>query len=259
MTDIPYEFICGDTVSTLATRPEIDGINLLISSPPYNIGKAYEQRTPIDAYLDGQKRIIDAFLPRLGPQASLCWQVGTYVRKGEILPLDYLFIPVFQERGLQLRNRIIWTFGSGLHAKTRFSGRHETILWFTMGDEYHYDPAGQFNDPAAAEPEFVDVWDNIVNVKANHPEKTNHPCQYPVGLAERLVLGLTRPDDLVFDPFAGVASTGVAALLHERRFCGIERDPDYHATGLERLEATIDGTIRYRPHDRPIQRPKVGP
>ena len=83
-------------------------------------------------------------------------------------------------------------------------------------------------------------------------EKTTHPCQFPVGLIQRLVLALTNEGDLVFDPFSGVASAGVAALLHKRNFWGCEIMHDYIQQGKERLEQTLDGSIRYRPYDKPI-------
>ena len=89
-------------------------------------------------------------------------------------------------------------------------------------------------------------------MKSNHVEKTIHPCQFPVGLIERIVLALTNPGDLVFDPFAGVASAGVAAAIHGRRFWGCELDADYAEVGRERLQAALDGEAVYRPHDRPI-------
>ena len=73
-----------------------------------------------------------------------------------------------------------------------------------------------------------------------------------MGLIERLVLSLTNEGDLVFDPFSGVASSGVAALLHKRNFWGCEIMPDYINLGKERLEQTIAGSIRYRPYDKPI-------
>ena len=73
-----------------------------------------------------------------------------------------------------------------------------------------------------------DVWDNIPNVKSNHVEKTDHPCQFPVGLIDRLVLSLTNEGDLVFDPFMGVVSAGISALHLGRKFEGIELDKKIH-------------------------------
>ena len=96
-----------------------------------------------------------------------------------------------------------------------------------------------------------DVWD-IPNVKSNHVEKTIHPCQFPVGLIERLVLSMTNEGDWVFDPFAGVASAGVAAAIHKRKFCGCDISSEYLDIGKERIEEALQGKAKYRPHDKPI-------
>ena len=185
------------------------------------------------------------------------------------MPLDIQFDPIFRKHGLSLRNRIIWHFGHGLHNKRRFSGRYEVILWYTKSDNYVFNlddvripskypgkrhfkgpKTGQLSgNPKGKNPE--DVWD-IPNVKSNHVEKTEHPCQFPVGLVERLVLALTNEDDLVFDPFAGVGSAGVAAAIHHRRFWGAEILPEYVALARARIKSALSGKPRYRPHDKPL-------
>ncbi len=193
--------------------PEAPLFDLIVSSPPYNIGKAYEWRADMAKYQEWQERVLRKMVQRLSPSGSLCWQVGNYVADNEILPLDILFHPIMKSLGLRLRNRIIWTFGHGLHTRRRFSGRYEVILWYTRSDEYEFDldavrvpakypgkrsfrgprqgmPSG---NPLGKNPEDVwefpfteidDVWRNIPNVKSNHIEKTDHPCQFPVGLIE---------------------------------------------------------------------------
>jgi len=249
--------------------------DLVISSPPYNIGKGYEQNQDIQDYMLWQKRVIDKIVRHLKPTGSLCWQVGNYLerRKGgrssTILPLDFVFHDIFRDAGLRLRNRVIWRFGHGLHCKHRFSGRYEVVLWYTKTDDYIFNldsvrtpqkyPAkkhykgpniGEFSsNPIGKNPE--DVWD-IPNVKSNHVEKTIHPCQFPVALVDRFVLALTDPDGLVFDPFAGVGSAGVAAVLHGRKFWGCEPQDEYVSIARQRIEDAANGKATYRPFDRPI-------
>lgn len=259
----------GPVESLLAALPEEPLFDLIVTSPPYNIGKSYESRAPIEEYIAWQKQIIADVVKRLKPGGSVCWQVGNYVENGSIAPLDIELHPVFKEAGLKLRNRIVWKFGHGLHTTRRFSGRYEVVMWYTMGDDYTFNldqvrvpskypgkkaykgpKAGQFSgNPLGKNPE--DVWE-IPNVKANHVEKTIHPCQFPVGLIERLILALTNEGGVVFDPFAGVASTGVAALLHGRVFVGAEPMPEFFEVGLQRLGDAQAGTARYRPHDEPL-------
>jgi len=253
-------------VDALPAKPVFD---LIVTSPPYNIGKEYEEREDIGKYLKWQSRIIEKLAKRLKNTGSICWQVGNYIENGVILPLDIEFAPIFKKFGLSLRNRIVWKFGHGLHCKKRFSGRYEVVLWYTKSNDYtfnldevrvpskypakkHYKGprAGKYSgNPLGKNPE--DVWE-IPNVKSNHVEKTNHPCQFPVGLIERLVLALTNPGELVFDPFCGVASAGVAAAIHQRRFWGCETVDDYVRAAHKRLVEALTGEARYRPHAKPI-------
>src|ERR671939_583759 len=181
----------GDCLKTLRTLP--DGFaKLIITSPPYNIGKAYEKATALDQYLSSLRPAIEQIIRVLSPEGSLCWQVGNYVEDGEVFPLDIYFYQLFKAQGLKLRNRIIWHFEHGLHASRQFSGnplgKNPSDIWRIV-----------VQDRETA------LW-NIPNVKANHPEKTVHPCQFPIELVERGVLALTNERDWVVDQFSGVGS-----------------------------------------------------
>jgi adenine-specific DNA-methyltransferase len=264
----------GDCLGLLAEMPR-ESAQLIVTSPPYNIGKTYERRTPLDSYLTRERATINACIERLRPGGSICWQIGNHVADGEIFPLDVLLYPFFAERGLHLRNRIVWHFEHGLHCSQRFSGRYETILWFTKdrpGGKYVFnlDPVrvpqkypgkkhfkgpkrGQYSaNPLGKNP--GDVW-IIPNVKHNHPEKTDHPCQFPIELVERLVLALTDKGDLVLDPYMGVGSALAAAVLHGRRAAGADIVRDYVATARRRVTQAAAGTLRVRPRERPVYVP----
>lgn len=258
-----------DVEKFLDSLPEEPIFDLVVTSPPYNIGKEYEKKVALEKYMEWQERVIRKIHSRLKDTGSICWQVGNYVDNGAIIPLDFEFAPIFKSLNMQLRNRIIWHFGHGLHSKKRFSGRYEVILWYTKTDQYTFNldsvrvPAkypgkrhfkgphkGELSgNPLGKNPE--DVWE-IPNVKSNHVEKTTHPCQFPVGLIERLVLSMTNENELVFDPYAGVSSAGVAAIVHNRRFWGCEVVDEYIEISEKRLKGSIDGTVRYRPFDQPI-------
>jgi adenine-specific DNA-methyltransferase len=171
-----------------------------------------------------------------------------------------------------MRNRIIWHFEHGLHCTNRFSGRYETIIWFTKAKDYVFnlDPirvpqkypgkkhfkgpkAGQYSsNPLGKNP--GDLW-VIPNVKSNHIEKTEHPCQFPVELIERLVLSMTNEDDWVLDPFLGTGTTIIAALRHNRRGVGAEMHPKYIEIARSRIEQEMVGTLRTRPMHRPVHDP----
>jgi adenine-specific DNA-methyltransferase len=111
-------------------------MQLIVTSPPYNIGKEYEQKLKLKDYLNQQAAVIEECVRVLSAHGSICWQVGNYVDSGSIIPLDAVLYPIFRELGLAMRNRIIWHFEHGLHCSKRFSGRYETIIWFTKTKDY---------------------------------------------------------------------------------------------------------------------------
>ena len=128
LPDFRYER--GDALEFMRGVP--DGcVKLILTSPPYNVGKEYEARESIGRYLEHMRPVIEEMDRILSEDGSVCWQVGNYVEHGEVYPLDIYYYPIFKNLGYRLRNRIIWHFGHGLHCKNRFSGRYETILWFT--------------------------------------------------------------------------------------------------------------------------------
>jgi adenine-specific DNA-methyltransferase len=96
----------------------------VVTSPPYNIGKAYETRLSLDDYISQQREVIVECVRALKPSGSICWQVGNYVYDREIVPLNTVLHPI-RELHLKMRNRIIWHFEHGLHCSRRFSGRYE--------------------------------------------------------------------------------------------------------------------------------------
>jgi len=261
----------GDCLDLLRQIPD-NSLKLIITSPPYNIGKEYEKKLGIDHYIEQQSRVISECVRTLSPDGSICWQVGNYVNNGSIIPLDTILYPIFVHQGLTLRNRIVWHFEHGLHCSKRFSGRYETVNWFTKSDDYtfnldnvrvpqKYPGKKHFKGPRAGEyscnPKGKnpgDLWD-IPNVKSNHVEKTEHPCQFPVELIERFVLSLTSPDDWVFDPFLGTGTSIIAAMRHGRKGMGAETMKKYVEISMDRIRQELDGTLKTRPMNRPIYNP----
>jgi adenine-specific DNA-methyltransferase len=264
----------GDRLELLRQIPR-RAARMVVTSPPYNIGKKYERRVCFLDYLREQRETLRESTRILAEDGSLCWQVGNHVTSdGEIFPLDIYVYRICKRLGLRLRNRIVWSFEHGLHCRQRFSGRYETILWFTKSDAYVYnlDPvrvpqkypgkkhfkgpkAGQYScNPLGKNP--GDVW-AIPNVKHNHAEKTVHPCQFPIELIERLVLALTNDGDLVVDPYAGVGSALCAAVLHNRRAAGADVVREYLDIAAERVKLSWEGRVRRRPLGRPVYVPRA--
>jgi adenine-specific DNA-methyltransferase len=274
----------GDTLVRLRDVPS-GSVKLIVTSPPYNIGKEYETQVELEHYLELLKPIVVELYRALADGGSICWQVGNFVDDAEVFPLDIFFYPMFKAAGLKLRNRIVWHFDHGLHASKRLSGRYETMLWFTKGEAYtfnldairvpskypgkrnfkpgpnHGKPSGNplGKNPSDIWKVLVQDWEtalwDIPNVKANHPEKTIHPCQFPIELVERCVLALTDEGDTVLDPFTGVASAMLAALKQNRRAIGIDRERRYLDEGRRRIELLAAGALPYRRLGKPVHVP----
>ncbi|MCX7005869.1 MAG: site-specific DNA-methyltransferase [Kiritimatiellaeota bacterium] len=265
---VVYSGTCLDLLKEVPSS----SIQLVVTSPPYNLGKEYEKRMELDSYLKQQAQVIAECVRVLSTEGSICWQVGNYVNEGAIIPLDTVLYPIFASHGLRMRNRIIWHFEHGLNCTRRFSGRYETIIWFTKSDDYVFnlDPirvpqkypgkkhfkgekAGQYScNPLGKNP--GDLW-VIPNVKNNHVEKTEHPCQFPVELIERLVLSMTNEGDWVLDPFLGSGTSIIAAIRHERQGVGAETHPKYVKLARQRIELEMDGLLKTRPMGNPIYDP----
>jgi len=280
-----HQIILGDTLEHIKTFND-EKFDLIITSPPYNVGKEYETKQSIENYLLQQEEVITELIRITSSRGSICWQIGNYVNKGEIFPLDFFYYQIFKKHNLKLRNRIIWHFGHGLHASKRFSGRYEIILWFTKTDDYIFNlddvriPAkypgkrhfkgprkGQLSgNPKGKNPS--DIWEiiikdweyelwNIPNVKSNHPEKTEHPCQYPVELIERCLLALTNNESWILDPYAGVGSTLIAAIKNNRNVMGIEKEKKYVEIANQRIKDLKEGKLKLRPINKKIHTPKL--
>ncbi|XMB33901.1 site-specific DNA-methyltransferase [Candidatus Saccharibacteria bacterium oral taxon 955] len=268
----------GDCLKLLKSMP--DGVvDLVVTSPPYCMGKSYEDpKDDLRTFFDKHTELLPEIFRVLKEGGSMCWQVGYHVKNNVVTPLDYMVHEVIKHHldktiaeNLVLRNRVVWTFGHGYNASQRFSGRHEVIMWYTKGKDYNFDldsvrvpqkypgkkyykgdKKGQFSgNPLGKNPS--DVWD-IPNVKAHHVEKTEHPCQFPIAIPQRLIKALSPKNGLVLDPFFGSGASAVAAALEGRRFVGSDTEKSYCDIAKARTEQAFAGTIVYR-EDKPVYEP----
>ena len=246
----------GNCLELLSTLPD-QCVDLVVSSPPYNLGKEYESKQALNIYLEEQKLVLQECSRILKKSGSLFWQVGAFSEKGTLIPLDIRFFPILESCGLIPRNRIIWGRQHGLHARNKFSCRHETILWFTKSDEYtfnlddirvpqkyqnkkHY--RGSRKGELSCNPDGKnpgDIW-MFRNVKHNHEEQTIHPCQFPEDLIARIVLVTTIKGNVVLDPYMGSGTAAVVAKNCDRHFIGAELELKYYQVALRRLSGEPD-------------------
>lgn len=262
----------GDCIKLLRKLPS-ESVDLTVTSPPYCMGKEYERTDRLNHFVEAHWKILPEIIRVTKAGGSVCWQVGYHSRKGILTPLDFVMHDLMKRwPEMILRNRIVWTFGHGMHGNNRFCGRHETILWYTKGGDYkfnldsvrvpqkypgkrHYKgpKKGEFScNPLGKNP--GDVWE-LPNVKAHHVEKTNHPCQFPIALVQRLIRAFTDRGGVVLDPFMGSGTTAAAAILESRRVIGAETKKKYYGAAIRRCHEATQGVLAYRKLERPIQIP----
>lgn len=248
--------LLGESLQLLSNLPD-ECVDLVISSPPYNLGKEYESKQALEIYLSEQTVVLRECSRVLKSTGSLFWQVGAFSDRGMLIPLDIRFFPILESCGLIPRNRMIWARQHGLHAQNKFSCRHETILWFTKSNNYtfnldairvpqkyqnkkHY--RGNRKGEMSCNPDGKnpgDIW-LFRNVKHNHEEQTIHPCQFPEDLVARIILATTNKGDIVFDPYIGSGTVAVVAKDYSRHFMGTEIELKYHQVALRRLSGEPD-------------------
>ena len=256
---VPLDTIVkGDCLAFLKGLP--DGcVNLVVSSPPYNLGKEYEAKRALEVYLEEQTAVLKECARVLSEKGSIFWQVGAFADRGLLIPLDIRFFPILESFGLLPRNRIVWARQHGLHASKKFSCRHETLLWFTKSDRYVFNLdairvpqkyqnktawRGENKGKLTCNPDGKnpgDIW-LFRNVKHNHEEQTIHPCQFPEDMIARLVLAATNEGGVVLDPYMGTGTVAVVARDHQRHFLGAEIEPRYHSVAMRRLSGEPDET-----------------
>ncbi len=255
-----------------------ESVDLIVTSPPYFVGKEYDASQSVADFVTELRQVLPGMTRCLKPGGSLCWQVGNHVQNGRLTPLDAIIVGQLQlDDTFVLRNRIIWTFGHGAHASKRFSGRHETILWYTKGSNHYFDldasrvpqrypgkrhykgpKKGEWSgNPLGKNP--GDIWDigdiwGIPNVKAKHIEKTEHPCQFPTALVRRLIVAFSPKGGLVVDPYLGSGTSAIAALLEGRNVIGCDLERKYLQIADNRIRSFIQGELQIR-EDTPVRVP----
>lgn len=243
--------IHGDSLSIMKRMPS-KSINLIITSPSYEVGKEYEDNGTFDEYLEFHKEIIKESKRILKNNGAIYWNVAQTPKNGEILPLGAIFYNLFKNQGFYLKNWIIWRFDGGLNCKKRLSGRYENVLWFVKNpdnfifnlDKIRITPKwknDKRNNPKGKNPtdfwEFTlenSVWDinRVVNVSK---EKTEHPCQFPEKMIERIIKASSNKKGLILDMFNGSGTACKVAKDLNRKFIGIDKKLKYCKIALNRI------------------------
>jgi len=250
---VDCQLICGDALETLRGTQK-DSVDITITSPPYNIGKEYEQNRPLAEYLAWCREWLGELFRVTKPSGSLWLNLG-YVEvagSGRAVPLPYL---LWNQSPFFLHQEIVWHYGAGVASRRAFSPRNEKWLWFVKDPSQYTFNLDAVRDPNVKYPNQRKNGKLKCNPMGKNPgdvwilpkvtsgsgrassERTPHPAQFPLAVVKRIILASSNPGELVLDPFAGSGSTLVASLHCERRCIGVEVRPDYCAIAERRIRA----------------------
>lgn len=247
-----YAIYCADCLPILEKLPE-EVCALTITSPPYNIGKEYEEPLPLEKYLTWCERWMQEVYRITSPDGGFWLNVG-YVEmpgRAKALPLPYL---LWDRSPFYLLQEVVWNYGAGVAARKSLSPRNEKLLWYIKDPSRYTFNLDAIRDPDVKYPlqkkngrlrcntigkNPSDVW-QIAKVTSGKdrasPERTMHPAQFPLDLVNRILLGFSNPGELVLDPFVGSGTVAVSCLEHGRRVIGIEIEPTYCEVAARRIE-----------------------
>ncbi len=252
--------ICGDAAEEMKKLPDAS-IDLIVTDPPYNLGKDYGNNQDWKAwqdYEDFTKQWLSQAVRILKPSGSL------YVFMG-VRFIAKLYLLLEQEFGLNFNGWITWHYTQGMGRKTGFSPRHEDVLSFTKTKDFTFnlDPVRvpqkyyrERNNMAGANP--GDVW-QFSHVHYCSAERQPHPTQKPEALMERMILASSHPSDIVLDPFAGSGTVCRVAKVLGRHWVGIDINPEYVAMTERRLADpsnlfdSVDPRLERKSRDLPKQ------
>jgi site-specific DNA-methyltransferase (adenine-specific) len=247
MTDWVDQVFCEDALAGMARIPD-GSIDLILTDPPYNLGKDYgnaSDQQSVDDYLAWTERWVDIAIPKLKPNGSL------------YIFLTWRFAPeifVMLKKRLTMMNEIIWDRRvPSMGGSTRsFSSVHDTIGFFVKRKDYHFDldavriPYDAATKKARSRSIFVgakwlevgynpkDLW-SVSRLHREHAERVDHPTQKPLEIIERMLKASCPPGGTVLDPFMGSGTTALAARKLGRHFVGFELNQDYCEIIQQRL------------------------
>lgn len=244
-----------DCMEMLAALPP-STVPLTVTSPPYNIGKSYEQVRDVGDYIDWCADWIKLLHRATSPDGAFWLNLGylSVPDRAKALPIPYLLwdrVPFF------LIQEVVWNYGAGVAARHSFSPRNEKFLWYVRDPESYTFNLDDVRDPEVKYPNQrrngklkcnplgknpTDVW-QFPKVTSGRDraskERTSHPAQFPTAVVDRIVRACSNPGDVILDPFMGSGSLAEAALKAGRQAIGFEISAEYVDLTAERLRSVL--------------------
>lgn len=221
-------------------------IHLMITSPPYNAKKQYDQDLSLEEYLELLRQVWQETFRVLAPGGRACINVANLGRKPYI-PLHSYIIVQMQAIGYLMRGEIIWNKGSSSSPSTawgswRSAGNpvlrdtHEYILIFSKES---FRRQGRNRENTIEKAEFLEWTKSVWSFPAVSAKKIGHPAPFPEELPHRLIQLFTFRDDVILDPFAGSGTTCVAARRDGLHYIGYDTNPEYLQIADKRLSSLL--------------------
>ena len=209
-------------------------VHLMVTSPPYNVGKDYDEDLTLDEYRQFLKRVWREVVRVLVPGGRMCINIANLGRK-PYLPLHAFIIEDCLDLGLLMRGEILWNKASSSGTSTAWGSWksaqnptlrdvHEYILVFSKGNFSRKKPDAV---STITKDQFLEYTKSVWTFPAESAKKVGHPAPFPVELPYRLIQLYTFKGDVVLDPFMGSGQTALAAIKSDRRYFGYEIDPEY--------------------------------
>lgn len=221
-----------------------NSVHLMVTSPPYNVGKTYDENLSLKEYLALLKRVWAETYRVLVPGGRACINLANLGRKPYI-PLHAFYITDLLDLGFLMRGEIIWDKAASASNSTAWGSWqsasnptlrdvHEYILVFSKGN-FRRDRVGSREDTISRD-EFLEFTKSVWQFGTESAKKVGHPAPFPVELPYRLIQLYTFSEEVVLDPFMGSGQTALAALKCGRHFVGYEVNQEYRELALRRIE-----------------------
>ncbi|AMW33244.2 site-specific DNA-methyltransferase [Fervidobacterium islandicum] len=212
-----------------------NSIHLMVTSPPYNVGKEYDEDLTLNEYRDFLKRVWREVYRVLVPGGRACINLANLGRKPYI-PLHVYVIEDMLEVGFLMRGEVVWNKGATASSSTAWGSWmsasnpslrdvHEYILIFSKGTFTRKNPKGRKS--TISKEEFLEFTKSIWTFPAESAKKIGHPAPFPVELPYRCIQLYTFEGEVVLDPFMGSGQTAIAALMTGRNYVGYEINEEY--------------------------------
>jgi site-specific DNA-methyltransferase (adenine-specific) len=227
-----------------------DSVHLMVTSPPYNVGKEYDENLTLKEYLKFLSRVWKEVHRVLVPGGRVCINIANLGRKPYI-PLHAFIIDNMQEIGFLMRGEVIWNKASTASPSTAWGSWlspknpvlrdiHEYILIFSKET---FSRANHNNEKATLErDDFLELTKSVWTFGAESARKIGHPAPFPLELPLRCIKLYTFENDVILDPFMGSGQTAIAALKAKRKFVGYDIDKKYCKLAEERIKKETSQT-----------------